>query len=350
MKPRIMIVEDERISASVMLRVIRNNFDCVAVSHVNGFDALEDCRQTITDLILVDYQMPGMNGVDFIRRLRLDQRYEDVPIVMITAENARELRISAIEAGATDFLNKPVDFDELRVRARNLLHLRQTQIKLSDRALHLAEEVELATREVLDREEEVIWRLARAIEFRDGGTGEHIARVASISLIIAEELGLPSALCRNIYLGAPLHDVGKLGIPDSILNKPGKLTPAEYKEMQQHVSYGRSILDGSKSDLLQVAAAIASAHHEKWDGSGYPEGLSGEAIPIEGRVVALADVFDALCTRRSYKAAWHPKDALEEIRAQCGHHFDPQCVAAFEKGWSRVLKIIAGTEPGRAAA
>ena len=350
MQPRIMIIEDEKIAASVLLRVVRQTFDCDVVTHSNGFDALTDCRQTVADLILVDYQMPGMNGVDFIRSLRKDHHYEHVPVVMITAEDARELRLSAIESGATDFLNKPVDLEELKVRVRNLLKLREAQMKLHDRALLLAEEVAQATRQILEREEEIIWRLARAIEYRDGGTGEHIARVASISLIIAEELGLPKDFCRNIYLGAPLHDVGKLGIPDSILNKPGKLTAAEYAHMQRHVAFGRSILDGSESDLLQVAAAIAASHHEKWDGSGYPLGLSAEAIPLEGRIVAIADVFDALCARRSYKEAWDPKDALAEIQAQSGAHFDPQCVAAFERGWRHIAKILKRSDRNQAAA
>lgn len=340
MQMRILIVEDDTIARAVLSRVISQAFECTVAQHHNGFEALADCAGTAPDLILVDYQMPGMNGVEFIRRLRRDARFEHVPVVMITAENARDVLIEAIEAGATDFLRKPVDPQELKVRARNLLGLREAQLKLADRARLLASEVAQATRRLIEREEEIIWRLARAIEHRDGGTGEHIARVAAISRIIAEEMGLEPEHCRNIYLGAPLHDVGKVGIPDSILNKPDRLSPEEFKTMQDHVTFGASILSNGDSDLIRVAEAIAAAHHEKWDGNGYPRGLAGEAIPVEGRIVAVADVFDALCQRRAYKPAWCPDEARAEIVAQSGQHFDPACVAAFERGWERVVSFL----------
>ncbi len=350
MEFRILIVEDDPIASAVLTRVIAKAFAGTVCGHKNGFEAIADCAAAVPDLVLVDYQMPGMNGVEFIRRLRQDARYEHVPIVMITAANSRDVKIEAIEAGATDFLNKPVDPEELKVRARNLLRLREAQLKLADRARLLASEVEEATDRLVRREEEIIWRLARAIEYRDGGTGEHIARVASISRIIAEELGLEPEHCRNIYLAAPLHDVGKVGIPDSILNKPGKLSDEEFTLMRRHVEFGAAILTHGDSDLVQVAAAIAAAHHEKWDGTGYPGNLTGEEIPIEGRIVAVADVFDALCARRTYKAAWDPEDARSEIAASSGTHFDPACVAAFERGWTRVLGTLSGADVARTAA
>lgn len=350
MEMRIMVVEDDPIAAAVLTRVIDRAFECNVVAHGNGIDALADCAETVADLILVDYQMPGLDGVEFIRRLREDTRYDHVPVVMISAEHARDIRIEAIAAGATDFLNKPVDPQELKVRTRNLLRLREAQLKLADRARLLAGEVKSATKRIAEREEEIIWRLARAIEFRDGGTGEHIARVASISRIIAEALDLEPEHCRNIYLGASLHDVGKVGIPDAILNKPGKLNDAESAFMRRHVEFGDVILANGQSDLVRVAASIAVSHHEKWDGSGYPKGLSGEAIPIEGRIVAIADVFDALCTRRSYKDAWRLEDARSEIAELSGTQFDPACVRAFERRWSSVVDVIAGSEGSRPAA
>ena len=349
MQMKVLIVEDDSIALAVLTRVIAQAFDCSIASHRNGFEALTDCATATPDLVFVDYQMPGLNGVDFIRRLRQDARNAHVPVVMITAERARGVRIEAMEAGATDFLSKPVDPQEMKIRARNLLSLREAQLKLADRARLLASEVEQATRRLVEREEEVIWRLARAIEYRDGGTGEHIARVAAISRIIAEEIGLEAEHRRNIYLGAALHDVGKVGIPDSILNKPGKLTPEEFATIKGHVDIGTAILSNGDSDLIKVAEAIVSAHHERWDGSGYPQGLAGEAIPIEGRIVAVADVFDALFQRRAYKPAWHPEAARAEIMAQSGRHFDPACVAAFERGWSQVIELLEAEATPRVA-
>ena len=349
MKMRILIVEDDAVALAMLTEVMTATIDCHVANHSTGFEALADCATAIPDLILVDYQMPGMDGVEFIRRLRGNTRYDLVPVVMITARNAPATRIDAIEAGATEFLCKSVDPHELRVRARNLLRLRKAQLELADRARLLSSEVDQATRRLAEREEEIIWRLARAVEYSDGGTGAHIARVARISRIIAEELGLDPEHCRNIYLGAPLHDVGKVGVPDSILNKPGKLSGEELAVMRRHVEIGGAILAKGDSDLVRVAAAIATAHHEKWDGTGYPHGLTGASIPVEGRIVAVADVFDALCTRRSYKTAWHPDEARAEIVEQSGRHFDPDCVAAFARGWPRIVELLEDAEGSRAA-
>ncbi|PZX11349.1 putative two-component system response regulator [Palleronia aestuarii] len=337
---RILIVEDDPIALSVLTRLAARALDCEVVGHAVPSEALADCFRTTTDLVFVDYQLPGMDGIMFIRRLRERAEYVHVPVVMITAESSNALKIEAIEAGATDFLRKPFDPEELKCRSRNLLQLRQAQLELSDRARLLASEVARATRRLAESEEEIIWRLARAIEYRDGGTGEHITRVASISRIIAEELGLQPDHCRNIYLGAPLHDVGKVGIPDSILNKPGKLSDDEFATMRRHVEYGGEILAEGRSNLVRIAARIAAAHHEKWDGSGYPRGLAGDAIPLEGRIVAIADVFDALCSRRAYKLAWNPGTARSEIVGLSGTHFDPACVAAFERGWPRLVAAL----------
>lgn len=342
---RILIVEDEPIALSVLKRVAAQGLGCTVIGHHDALDAIADCTETTADLVLVDYQMPGLDGIEFIRRLRAQAPYAHVPVVMITAEKSNALKMEAIEAGATDFLNKPVDPEELKSRARNLLKLRQAQLELADRARLLASEVERATRRLVESEEEIIWRLARAIEYRDGGTGEHISRVASISRILAEELRLEPDHCRNIYLAAPLHDVGKVGIADSILNKPGKLTEEEFAEMRRHVEFGAEILADGHSDLVRVAASIAASHHEKWNGTGYPLGLAGEAIPVEGRIVAIADVFDALCSRRSYKDAWSPEDARAEISGLAGTHFDPACVAAFDRSWPRLCAALSLDPP-----
>lgn len=253
------------------------------------------------------------------------------------------MRRRAIACGATDFVNKPFDPIELQARLRNLLALRQAQTELADRADWLAREVAAATRDLVAREEEVIWRLARAIEYRDGNTGEHVSRVARICRLIAEAAGLDSERCRIIYLAAPLHDIGKIAIADALLSKPGRLDPAEMATMREHVTIGARILQNGSSELVRIAELIAQSHHERWDGAGYPDRLSGTDIPIEARIVAIADVFDALCSERPYKQAWPLERAYAEIVAGSGSHFDPACVTAFQSRWPEIAAIMTGS-------
>ncbi len=336
---RVLIVDDNATNL-MLLKIIAQRVEGVSVEGCGTpLRALEMLRAGAYDLILVDYVMPEMNGSDLIRAIRSIEHYAVVPIVMITGENDRQVRLDAISAGATDFLNKPVDPIELRARLGNLLALRRAQRDLANHAQWLEREVAKATRHLNEREEEVIWRLSRAIEFRDGGTGEHISRVATVSRLIAEGLGCNTEFCRTIYLAAPLHDVGKVGIPDAILSKPGRLTEDEMAKMREHVMLGQRILAGGESSLIRFAEHIVASHHERWDGKGYPAGLTGEAIPLEGRIVAVADVFDALCSPRPYKSAWSPSDACDEINRCSGGHFDPKVVAAFNARWSDILPL-----------
>ena len=309
--------------------------------------ALDRCQDMQFDLVLVDHVMPEMDGVEVTRRLRASTSYRTIPIVMVTSDNGNKLRRDAISAGATDFINKPFDVAELQARVRNLLTLRRAQVDLAQHAEVLAREVESATRHLVEREEEVIWRLARAIEYRDGDTGEHVSRVAHISKLIGEGVGLSPERCRNIYLAAPLHDIGKIGIADAILGKPGRLSPEEMAIMRTHVIIGARILENGSSDLIRVAERIAQGHHERWDGTGYPNRISGEDIPIEARIVAIADVFDALCSTRPYKAAWPIEKAYAEIVACSGSHFDPTCVDAFKIRWRDILALMQETLPAR---
>lgn len=340
---RICIVEDQVSSLLVLTGTLKR----MDGHEVEGFSvpgiALERCAKVGFDLVLVDYMMPGMNGIDMIGALRRLPGYEHVPVIMITAEIDRDLRIAAIEAGATDFLNKPVDPQELRIRARNLLSLRAAQQALADRAIHLAEEVEKATRKIAEREREVIWRLARAIDLRDGHTGDHVTRVAAVARLMAQKMGMSREFCDTIFLAAPLHDTGKIGIPDAILNKPGRLTPDEMDVMRTHTAIGAELLSRGDSDLMRLARDIALTHHEKWDGTGYLGHLSGADIPIAGRIVAVADVFDALCSDRPYKRAWTVEEARAEINRQSGSHFDPACVIAFEASWPEIVALYATT-------
>ena len=292
------------------------------------------------DLVIVDYLMPKLTGIEVTEALRLRPDYHAIPIVMITAEQGSDIRLQAILAGVNDFLNKPFDPIELRARVTNLISLRRTQIELADHARRLEDAVREATAELASREKEMIWRLARAIEMRDGGTGAHVSRVASISRLIAEGLSLAPHFCQMIYLAAPLHDIGKIGIRDAVLNKPGRLTPEEMAEIREHVNFGVRLLENGTSDLIRVASAIIGGHHEKWDGSGYPRGLSGTAIPIEARITAIADVFDALTSARPYKEAWPPKRAYDEILRCSGSHFDPDCVRVFREKWQDIEEIV----------
>lgn len=341
---RILIVDDNATNL-MLLKMIAQKVGGVTVEGCDcPIRALEMLRAQAFDLILVDYVMPGMNGHDLIRMIRMIETYQVVPIVMITGEADRQVRLDAISAGATDFLNKPVDPVELRARLSNLLALRRAQRDLANHAQWLEREVAEATRHLSEREEEVIWRLSRAIEFRDGGTGEHISRVATVSQLIAEGLGCDTTFCRTIYLAAPLHDVGKVGIPDAVLTKPGRLTDDEMATMREHVSLGQRIMAGAESGLIQFAEHIVASHHERWDGTGYPVGLSGENIPLEGRIVAVADVFDALCSPRPYKPAWPVLEAHEEINRCAGSHFDPQVVAAFNSRWSDIIPLYRQAE------
>ena len=338
---RVVIVEDNAINLDLLCWMVGKLPDIEVHGFTDAAQALADARDHSCDLLITDYVMPGMNGLELIEALRSLPAYAHVPMVIITADADRAVRLAAIAAGATDFLHKPVDPAELRLRATNLLALRGAQNALANRATSLAAEVAEATRHLQKREEEIISRLARAIEFRDGDTSTHVCRVAEIARIIAEELGQDAAFIRNLGLVAPLHDVGKIGVPDAILNKPGRLSPDEIAIMRTHVDIGAQILAGGDSDLVQMAEAIAAGHHERWDGTGYPRGIAGPAIPLAARITAVADVFDALCSARPYKVAWSADEAYAEICRCAGSHFDPACVAAFARSWRRIEPLMA---------
>lgn len=336
---RVCIIDDERISLKIISAVLSRVDSYSVETFTSAKEALAQCHNVTFDLVLVDYCMNEMNGLDCLKAMRDMPDYKFVPIIMLTADEDRELRLAAVRAGATDFLNKPFDPEELRVRAKNLLSLREAQLALMNRAKHLDYEVKQATQKLVAREEELIWRLSRAIETRDGSTGEHVSRVASVAKIIAQNLGMSDAFCRTLYLATPLHDTGKIGISDAVLNKPGKLTPDERKEIETHTDIGADILQKGESDLIRMAHEIALYHHEKWDGTGYGRGLAGEDIPLTGRITAVADVFDALCSERTYKPAWPFDEALAEILRQSGKHFDPKCIGAFKAGVNDIRQI-----------
>ncbi len=337
---KILIVDDNRTYLLVLRSVVANIGQHEISIFANPLEALEAAWGTEFDLVLVDYLMPEMDGVAFIRALRQMPNHGDQPIVMVTTAEQRETRIAALDAGATDFLRKPVEPVELRARVHNLLKLREAQTAMRDHAAWLAREVRKATQELVESQHDMARRLSRAIDCRDGHTGDHVARMAALCRIIARSLGLDADACETIFAAAPMHDVGKIGIPDSILQKPGRLSEEETALMRTHVTIGEAILADGRSTLMRCAERIASSHHERWDGKGYPRGLSGESIPLEGRIAALADVFEALCADRVYRPGWPIQDARDFIRSGRGSHFDPACVDAFEASWDEIVRLM----------
>ncbi|AWL99618.1 HD-GYP domain-containing protein [Bradyrhizobium amphicarpaeae] len=337
-----LLVDDSRSVLNYLKRHIEADGLVEATAFLDPVEALACARERVFDLVLVDYEMPHMDGISFIRAFRALPGCADVPIAMVTSRQTDDVKMEALQAGATDFLPKQRESLEMTVRLRNLIQLGAAVRKLNDRAAHLASEVAAATRKLGEREEEIILRLALAVEYRDNDTGEHTLRVARYSRIIAEQLGLPPRLCRDIYLAAPLHDVGKVAIPDNILLKPGRLTDDEMAVIRTHATIGERILADSGCELIQLGAQIAAGHHERWDGAGYPNGLKADEIPVAARVVAVADVFDALTTRRPYKEPMPIDEARSYLVENKGRQFDPACVEAFLSRWDEVVGIAAG--------
>lgn len=306
-------------------------------------EAAQVCRFLKPDLVILDLHMPGVSGYEVLSALRnSDDIPGYLPILVFTADATGEARRKALGLGASDFLTKPGDMSEITLRVRNFLEMRHLYRVLESQNAVLEEKVFERTRSLLDAQMEIVERLALAADYRDDDTGEHCRRVGDLSFDIAVEYGLSDAEADLIRIAAPLHDIGKLGIPDAVLRKPGKLTAEEFGEIKGHTIVGAKILANSRSEILQMAHRIALHHHERWDGRGYPNGIPGDQIPAAGRIVAVADVFDALTSRRPYKEAWPVERAIEEIRSNSGTQFDPDIVEAF-------LRVMAAREVRQAA-
>ena len=338
---RVAIIDDSLINLTLLGALVGTLGDCEPLLFAESPAGLVWCSENLPDLIVVDYMMPQIDGIEFIARLRAVAGREDVPILMITANDDRDVLYEALQKGATDFLTKPVDRIEFSARVHNMLALGVSRRKLADRAAWLADEVTKATTAVHAREQELLFRMSRAAEFRDPETGAQIQRMSHYSRLIAGALGLPADDQQLILQAAPMHDVGKIGISDHILLKPSALTSEEFAVMRTHAELGFELLKESESTVLQTAASIAISHHEKYNGGGYPFGLSGDSIPLFGRIVAIADVFDALTSERPYKKAWPIEQAASHVRSGSGQHFDPACVEALLSCWSDILGIHA---------
>lgn len=287
--------------------------------------------------------MPGLSGFDVAGRLKMDERTKNIPIIMVTALDDRDSRLHALHLGAEEFLNKPVDRAELWIRVRNLLRLKEYQNLLADHNRRLESQVAERTAQLREAYKDTIYTMVRAAEFKDEETGAHVQRISYYCRLMAEEMGLDRPFIEEIFYASPMHDIGKIAIPDAVLLKPGSLNPEEWVVMKGHAAFGAKILEKGGSPYTQMGAVIALNHHERWDGTGYPNGLKGEAIPFPARLMNIADVYDALRSKRPYKPAFSHEKSLGIILEGDGRtrpeHFDPQVLAAFGKCAERWREI-----------
>lgn len=327
---KVLVIDDESTGRTILTKIIQQVEGDVSVAAFdNPLESLKWLDSNHPDLIITDYRMPDMNGIELIRQIRERPGCQDIPIMMITVVSEKSVRYDALEAGATAFMTRPIDQIECRTSCHNLLKLHEQQSIVQDRADWLARQVEVATQQIVSREKETLIRLAKAGEYRDEETGYHVVRMAKYSRQIAEALGLSEKECDEIEYAAPMHDIGKIGITDKVLLKPGKFDQDEWQAMQQHTTIGHSILSNSQSRYIQTGSIIALNHHERFDGTGYPHGLAGKDIPLVARIVSVADVYDALTSSRPYKEPWSTDDSKDYLETNLGSQFDPLCVEAF---------------------
>ncbi len=334
----ILIVDDDERNRKLLTALVRGE-GYRAESVCSGKEAVARIAKEPPDLILLDIMMPGMDGLEVTRHLKGDPFTATIPIILVKSLTDKTTRLKGLEAGAEEFLTKPVERADLRARLRNLLRLKEYADLVTNHNHILQTVVQDRTQELIDTQLEIVRSLGRAAEYRDNETGLHTVRMSNYSRLLAEAAGMDENWCDRLMNAAPMHDIGKVGIPDSILLKPNKLNVEEFSVMQEHCKIGAKILSGKKSELLDMAHTIAIAHHERWDGRGYPFCLAGTDIPFEARLVAVADVFDALSSSRPYKQAWTFDKAAEEIITNSGKHFDPEVVNLFESNIDRIRTI-----------
>lgn len=334
----ILIVDDQPSNVMLLSKLLAAEGYTKIIETTDPLEAEPVYLRERPDIVLLDLNMPYLDGFQVMARLReLDP--EGAPIVVLTAQMDSETRLRALQEGAVDFVSKPFDRYEVMARIRNQLEVRMLHRKLSEQNENLERTVAERTHELVATRLDIIRRLGRACEFRDNETGAHIERMSRYSYLLGLAAGLNDEQADMLLNASPMHDVGKIGIPDAILLKPGKLTDEEYEIIKSHPIIGGHILSGSGTALLQLAEIIALTHHEKWDGSGYPRGLKGEDIPLEGRIVAITDVFDALTTSRIYKKTWSIEDAIMFIEQKSGTHFDPTLVPLFVSILPKILQV-----------
>jgi len=335
---KVLIVDDTKTNIDVLVQALGKEFK-LAVA-LSGLKALKYLNENAVDLVLLDIVMPQMSGFEVCQELKKNPNTRDIPIIFITAINSVDGITNGFKVGAVDYITKPFNSLEVKVRVKNHLYLKYARQALKDQNKMLEEKVSDRTKKLAQAQVEIVERLGLASEYRDNETGQHIKRIKEFCMLLGTAAGLSIEDCTNLALASTMHDVGKIGIPDRILLKPGKLTKEEFTLMQKHADIGSSILGNSNSSLLQLAEIISKTHHERWDGRGYPRGLKGEKIPLAGRIVCICDVFDALITERPYKKAWTFEAAMEEIKSNSGSQFDPRLVGFFSERQDELKKII----------
>jgi Response regulator containing a CheY-like receiver domain and an HD-GYP domain len=335
-KLKAIAIDDSEVRLYMIERFCEEN-NLVFQGYTNPLIALAKIFDDSPDIIFVDYMMPHMNGVKLVLELR---KYNiSVPIIMITSSNDDQIKILALEAGVTDFLSIPFNITEFKARVSNLLEMRRLQKEMELRSIALEEDIKKATEKILDRERETLLILAQASEYKDLDTELHTERVAKYSHLLAKAVGLDDKQQDIIEYSARLHDIGKIGIPDKILLKKGPFLQDEYEIMKKHTLIGYNILRNAKSEYMVMGKEIALCHHERYDGTGYPKGIKGNEIPLPARIVSVADVFDALTTKRFYKDAWGFDESMDYIMKQQNMQFDSEIVMAFVTNKEAVKKI-----------
>ena len=329
--PRILIVDDEEKNRRLLETLLRSDYE--TRSAADGMEALDTVREFRPDLVLLDVMMPRLNGFDTTRELKRDPDTKNIPVVLLTSLDDRASRLHGLAAGAEEFLTKPIDRAELQVRVRNLLRIKSFNDLLAEHNRILEERVRARTAQLRSSYRDAIHAMTAAIEYKDEGTGAHIKRISRYTATLARTLGLGEEFAETMFYASPMHDVGKIGVPDNILLKAGPLTEPEWEIMRTHTLLGERILSGGDSPYLRMGADIAAAHHERWDGSGYPRQLRGEAIPLSARIMTLCDQYDALRSARPYKSAIDHEHTVQVLVNGDGRtmpdHFDPQVLAAF---------------------
>lgn len=343
---KILVVDDNKTNLILLKKLAGTVAGCTGIGFSSPEEVLNAMPELDFDIGVIDFQMPVYNGVDLLVEIRRFDKYRDKPFVVVTADGDTATRMTALNAGAIDFLTKPVNPVEFQARIRNLVALMEARNQLAEKAEWIRREVARAVEELREREQEIIYRLTLAATYKDTDTALHTLRVGAYAEAIARAYGLPAEICSDIRVAAPMHDIGKVGIPDAMLLKRYTYVDAEATQVRSYSSVGGHILGQSRSSLLQLAAEIAGAHHERWDGQGYPNRLAGEAVPLAGRIVAIADSFDGMTRARPYKEAWSLDRAIQHIKDRAGSQFDPACVEAFVAALPEIRKIMAVTPAG----
>ncbi|MDP2654275.1 MAG: response regulator [Candidatus Omnitrophota bacterium] len=336
---RILIIDDQKLHARYLQKVLEDAGYRSVRTENDPLKALPVIHELQPDLIILDLDMPQLDGFQIIEHLNEFRRNNYLPILAVSPETSAEGRLKALQSGATDIVVQPFEVVEIVIRIRNMIEMRILHMQVQDQNKILESKVQERTKELRVTQLDIIRRLAQAAEFRDNDTGVHIIRMSQFCAKLGEAIGLDDTQCELLLNASPLHDIGKIGIPDSILLKPGKLTPEEYEVMKTHTTMGARLLSGSDSPLMKMAQTIALTHHEKWDGTGYPQKLKGEDIPLLGQLCSVCDVYDALTAARPYKRAWSSEEAVAELVTQKDKHFNPVMVDRFLEILPEIEKI-----------